>query len=276
MNQSVDLSSFFGEINGEHKPRQVLSREQIRATAEEADRKLASFIADCKRKIPDLVDAFVGPIKDPEVEENKANRDYGGDASFVCDTVRGKGIVNSAMQVLSMKQILDDPDNETLQKHGIFVVTSTDFFADPKEPTGYRALNYRLAVPVEGGYQIVELQVVAEQIEAVYDLTHQHKRALERVYDGAVMKVPRYDELGKLAIGDNGDAQYDIVARELNKAERSEVRYHTAKLALINGLAAKDYHCLVRPDLAGKYEMNPIRQRKLEDRIDLYEQPIYL
>jgi hypothetical protein len=276
MDQNIDLSAFFGELNGKTRTRQMLTREQINATAEEANTKLRNFLIDCKTKIPDLADAFVGPIKDDKVLENKAIRDYGGDASFVCDKVRGKGVVTNAQQVLSMQQILDDPHNEILKKHGMFVVHKTDFFSDPKEPTGYRALNYRLAVPVVGGYQIVELQVVAEQIEAVYDLTHPHKRAIEKIYDGAIEEIPEYDNNGQRLTTENGTPLFTYLPRELNKVERLDVSYHTAKLALINGQAAKEYHCLIRPDLAGKYEMTPVRQRKLEQRVEAYEAMEYL
>ena len=271
-----DLVGFFGEVNGEVKPRQTLTPAQIKDTASEANTKLSTFLTDCRSKIPGLSDAFVGPLKNHEVAKLKAERDYRGDLSFVCDNVRGKAIVNSAQQVLSLKQVLDDPKNGLLHKHGMFVVHGTDFFADPKEPTGYRALNYRIAVPVEGGHHLVELQVVAEQIEAVYTLTHPHKRAIEMIYDGAVEKIPQYDSKFNLLTSESSDPLFTYEQRQLNKAERTEVAYHTAKLALINGNAAKEYHCLVRPDLSGKYEMNPIRKRKLEERVLAYEHPIYL
>lgn len=243
----IDVSELFAQYNGQAKPRQVLSAHEIQTFAPEANDKLRAFIIDCRKTIPELVDGDSGPLKSPEVANKKAQRDYGGDVGFVCDWVRGKIVVDSPEQVMRLKQILESPDNSLMQKHGIQMVIGTDYFKDPKEPTGYRCLNYRLAVPVANEKpMIVELQVVAEQIENVYDQTHPYKRAIEDIFTAA------------------GD-------RKLTKSEREEVSYNQAKLELMNGQAAMPYHYLVDPKHAEKYEMTEVRQRGLKKRIDAHE-----
>ena len=237
---------FYGVVKeGVVKPRQVLPIEAVKATAAEATDKLKAFLIDCNINIPALHKILVGEVKDDGVAERKAKRDYGGDESFVVDRARCKAVVTTPQEVLTIQQIVEDPDNPILKKHGFILVNATNFFEDPKEPTGHRALRYVLGVPVQGGYHLTEFQVTAQQLEEVYDITHKHKRDLETVYDNA--------------------------GPELNKAERIEVSYHKAQLDLINGTAAMPYHCLIRPNLARKYDMTPVRQKKLEERIRWYE-----
>ena len=244
------IPDFHGVVKGKVKPQQPMPVSAVKATAKEATDKLKAFLIDCNINIPALHKILVGEVKDDETATNKAKRDYGGDESFVVDRARCKAVVTTPQEVLTIQQMVEDPHNPILKRHGFILANATNFFEDPKEPTGHRALRYVLAVPVTGGHQLTEFQVTAQQLEDVYEITHKHKRAMEDIYTEAV-------------------------DRELNVAERMDVSYHKAQLDLINGTAAMPYHCLVKPHLARKYDMTPVRQKKLEDRINWYEKELY-
>lgn len=156
-------------------PCQLMPYERILETRHEADEILLAFLRNCKRELR-LHDAFTGPLKDLTAAEKKAKRDYNGRNELVTDYVRGKVVVRTPQEVQAIKETFGNRNSELMQQSGIYLVNVTDFFEDPKDLTGYRALNYKLAVPVSGGdYHVVELQVVAEQIEQIYDKTHPYK-----------------------------------------------------------------------------------------------------
>ena len=75
-----------------------------------------------------------------------------------------------------------------LENRGITLADKTDNFSNPKMYTWYRGLQYKAAVQTEDGPHIVELQVVSPAMEAVYDITHKHKRIAEEIYNDAAKK----------------------------------------------------------------------------------------
>lgn len=228
-------------------PCQGMTYERIVETREEANDAFRNFLRDCKRHLR-LHDAFVGPLKDLTAAENKAKREYNGRKDLVTDYVRGKVVVRTPEEVLAIKETFKNARSELMQEHGIYLVHLTDFFEDPKDFTGYRALNYKLAVPVgEDDFQVVELQVVAEQIEQIYDTTHPYKAAAEAIHDKA-----------------------DAEGRDLTKPERREAAYNFAACRLHNGRVARDagYDVLLKPELRGRHELTRNREIKLSGMVD--------
>ena len=163
-------------------PCQLMPYERILETRSEANEVLLGFLRNCKRELR-LHDAFTGPLKDLTAAEKKAKRDYNGRSELVTDYVRGKVVVRTPEEIKALKQTLGNRTSDLMHNSGIYLVHMTDFFEDPKDLTGYRALNCKLAVPVSGGdYHVVELQVVAEQIEKIYDVTHPYKARAEALH----------------------------------------------------------------------------------------------
>ena len=230
---------------------QTMSYERILETRGEVNIAFSKFLSDAKRQLG-LHDAFAGPLKDLEADEKKADREYGGNKELVTDYVRGKGIVRTPEEIIKIKEALLDKYSELMEKHGVLLVQMTDFFEDPKDFTGYSALNIKLAVPVgkEGEYQVVEWQVVADQIEAVYDITHPYKAAAEAIHDRAAEE-----------------------GRELTKEERREAAYNFAACRLYNGQARRDagYDILLKPELVGKHALTRNREIKLKGMVDNLE-----
>lgn len=255
---------------------QCLPIDRVLETQDEARDNLKELLIDVVKQVSsngDVCTFILGPNKDFDVAQNKANRDYGGDLARVTDWVRGKLIVVTPEQVEDIKRLMsgngiqskhhmrviqetdttvefDQPQRrpEFMQKHNSHVARSTDFFEDPKDFTGYRCINYKIAIPVgnqrpgEEEHQIVELQVVAEQIEAVYDKTHPYKRAAEEILD----------------------------KDELTQEDRREAAYNFAACRYHNGLAARDagYDKLLKPELRSKVALTRNRELKLRGMID--------
>lgn len=238
-------SKFRDEVSG--AACQTLPYERVIATREQANHIFLLFLRDCKIQLR-LHDAFVGPLKDLETAEKKAEREYQGRKELVTDYVRGKVVVRTPDEVLALKETMSRSNSELMSRHGIKFVHMTDFFEDPKDFTGYRALNLKLAVPVgDDDYQVVELQVVADQIEAIYDVTHPHKAAAESIHDRAHLEK-----------------------RDLTKEERREAAYNFAACRLYNGRASRDagYDILLKPNLRSRHELTRNRELKLIDMVN--------
>ena len=259
---------------------QRLPIDRVIETQDEARENLKNLLIDLVKEVAvngGLCQFILGPNKDINVAKNKANRDYGGDMTRVTDFVRGKVIVVTPEQIEDIKRLMsgngmqsemqnkhhmrviqetdttvefDQPQRrpEFMQKHNSHVARATDFFEDPKDFTGYRCINYKLAIPVgdqrpsEEEFQIVELQIVAEQIEAVYDKTHPYKRAAEEILD----------------------------KDDLTQEDRREAAYNFAACRYHNGLAARDagYDKLLKPELRSKVALTRNRELKLRGMID--------
>lgn len=186
----------------------------------------ARFILDCV--IHTLMDqgcaddGFLGDNKEQGTYIKKALRDYQGDVLRVTDFVRGKSVVGQPVQVPKFKENIDS----VLECFGLRVDDKggrpgrNDFFADPKDQTGYRCLIYKIRIPMwalkaaaelmksgdvldmvqnssrtakaiwalkgddikeDDEFQVVELQVVPQQIEEIYRKTHPYKRRAEDI-----------------------------------------------------------------------------------------------
>lgn len=238
----TDIAKRFWDDAGEYVSN-VLSLERIVDTQDVATQRLKDFqiainqAAGTKHK--------TGKPKKLDRAEDKAKSDYKGDMQRVTDYARGKMIVDSPEQVKAIAAILDDRNSELLQEHGICVVSKKDYFADPKENTGYRCMNYKIAIPVgeddnwETERQVVELQVVASQIEKINDLTHPFKRRGEDIVAKCV------DE-----------------ERDPDKEERYEVFLCFATSRYYNGLISGNngYDVLLDPDKRQRFAMSPAKQ----------------
>lgn len=228
---------------------QPMPLDRILETRDEAREKLKNLLIDLRSRVG-LHDFEIGPNKKLDRAINKAKRDYEGDITRVTDFVRAKGIVTTPEQVEEIKTALSEGDGKQfLDDHGIRIVRETDFFESPKDLTGYRCLNYKIAIPIgpdtvtKPEYQVVELQIVAEQIEAVYSTTHPHKVTAEEILN-------RDEELDRLG--------------------RREVAYNYAACRYHNGIAARDagYDKLLLPEERKSHAMTKSRELKLTDQMD--------
>lgn len=284
----IETNSDFQTAVG--KARHVLSPERIIETREQAFFGLEKLLSECVYLFPDVA-YIMGNFKDLKVAKNKAIRDYDGDESRITDHVRAKLRVElpETISALTSKDF-----KKLLNKHGIHVAEMNDYFSDPKDETGYRALNYKLAIPVgfdEQGkpeYHVVELQVVAEQIEAVYDQTHKYKRRAEQAEDEINHMMHQY------GIFDMKDKYYN--GAYLTPAEENTLAWfeeyiepyreirdkNYAACRLIHARAAKESYfghnlqSLVAPDKREKHDLSPQmeseyeRDKKWADENELY------
>lgn len=250
----AEIASRFWDDAGKFA-RNILSFDRIVETQDIATERLKDFqiainkTAGTKHK--------TGDPKDLDRARDKAKTDYDGDMQRVTDYARGKMIVDSPGQVRAIERILDDRNSDLMKEHGICVVSKKDFFANPKGETGYRCMNYKIAIPVgenENGEverQVVELQVVASQIERINDLTHPFKRRAEDLY-----------------------ARAETEERDLFPEESNEIRLCFATCRYYNGLVGKNngYDEILDPLKRSKLELNPQRQHKYLELVrDLQE-----
>ncbi len=226
--------------------RNIMSVDRIVETQDVATEKLKAIqieinkISGSRHK--------TGDPKLMESAERKAKTDYNGDLQRVTDFARGKQVVTGPDQIKAIEELLDDSRSEFSREHDICLVSKQDYFSNPKENTGYRCINYKLAIPVgedENGdteRQVVELQIVASQIERINGLTHPFKRRAE-----------------------------DIVARatdseeEMSPEEALEVHLCFATCRFYNGLISRnnDYDALLEAGKGRKFALTPARQEHL-------------
>ncbi len=267
---------------------QTLSHERVLETRPDAHAALKELIIETSKNFKGITPTM-GPDKDPEVARRKAIRDYDGDDSRVSDFVRAKVSVHYAQAINDLKS---DAFQDILRERGIEIAGMNDFFADPKEKTGYRCLNFKLAVPVNRDgkrpmelqdmeKQVIELQVVAEQIEERYNETHPYKRTAERLEDQIFQYereqgITALKEQRRKAKQGNAEPLTEAESRKL-KAFRATVQplkklvsENYAMCRLINGTAAQsddpdyDYESLLNPELHSKHALTPNTRQKLE------------
>lgn len=161
---------------------QPLSYQEVLDTRSQARAALKALLIDLNKSYEDF-SFIIGDDKSTTTANKKAIRDYGGENRCVTDYVRSKGTVQSPDTI---KALTGREFEHLLHKHGIEVAAMNNYFEEPKDQTGYRCVNMKLAVPVDkerSQFHIVELQIVADQIEAVYDQTHDYKRRAEEAED---------------------------------------------------------------------------------------------
>lgn len=230
--------------------RQPMSYEEIMATREEARQKLIEFVADL-HYAAGLSDHKIGRSKEEHSIQRKAKLSYNGDRTRIMDYERAKGVVTTPEEVRAVQALLSDRDgrrSDFMRQHGSYVVKENDFFEEPKDTTGYRCINYKIGLPVgnDGKLHVVELQIVAEQIEKVYKESREHKRLAEEIL--------------------NTDS-------DLTREQRRAVAAHFAVCRLTNGLAARDngYDSLLRPEARGKHALTRTRELKLGNQAGFLE-----
>ncbi len=260
---------------------QQIPYERILATRDAAHEKLHEFIIDCKKNFG-LTHVHVGDDKDEQTAINKANRDYDGDRTRVLDYVRSMGVVDNPNSVIEMLDALSDPNSDVMLKHGVIVASSNNLFEDPKDHTGYRCLNYKLAFPVgsnkelEQERHIVEFQVVARQLEGLYKTTHPFKRTAEDLHThrtelenafeerhGSIETLHELADAGALSPEKQGILdQHERTIKEIRK----EMSKNQAACRYYNGTTARDagYDILLSPEHRSKHEVNRTREQKLE------------
>lgn len=261
---------------------QPLPYDRILETRPQAKKALEHVVNDLTKMFDDTYSIF-GDNKLEKTAENKAKRDYDGELRCVTDHIRAKLVVSSAHTIRTLQSL---EFKKLLQEYGIEIAGHNDLFDDPKDDTGYRCVNLKLAVPInEDGTKkhIVELQVVAQQIEDKYDETHVYKRIAE----DAMNKIQRLENETKfedLSINDlkdmseNGEylsvAQEDAIDafEEEMKPLKHIAKINYAKCRLTNNRAAKgdnpdnDYEALLSDDpvIRDKHTMTPNKEAILE------------
>lgn len=189
----------FYKIGSELKPVQDLtSLDELYDTADICNARLAKLGESLELLTGGHF--ILGPIKDREVAENKIRRELNGKAELLCDVVRGKLMVDSPAAILATRELLNSQGriHRVFEEHKTRSVIVGDHFAEPKMETGYRCLNAKIAIPVVDDEELesldindpnelilsqtVELQVVHEDIEAIYDQTHGHMREAQNIF----------------------------------------------------------------------------------------------
>ncbi len=275
----LTISDKFKDAHG--NVRQPLSYERIQETCDTAKQKLHDFLVDCN-KFFDGIDFKVAENKNPTTAANKAMRDYGGDKRRVTDYVRGKTVVQSPDTI----RALTSRDFEHLMyRHGIEVAGMSDYFREPKDDTGYRCINYKLAVPVgidkDGNIEqhIAELQVVAEQMEEVYKQTHGYKRRAEEAGNQIEFLMQEYGNVRELKYREIHNEKLTPEEKErltafehAAKPFRKIAQLNYAASRLINGQAARgnspetNYEALLDPDQKSKHFLFPGREEHLSSQ----------
>ncbi len=129
----------------------------------------------------------LGPVKERSRAEDKIATDYAGKATLITDIVRAKIIVYSPEAIDVLRNMLDTTEDadEYLSNccNDAYCAQMRDYFSEPKLETGYRAINAKIAIPLdeEGEFHLVELQVVHHDIEAIYDKTHKHMVEAQKI-----------------------------------------------------------------------------------------------
>lgn len=256
---------------------QRLSLPRIIETRPAARQKLQDLLILCS-KATNGSQFIIGPDKDLTVAEKKAQRDFSSDMSRVTDFVRAKMTVDNTDAI----RIWKSRDFEhILYENDIHIAEVNDYFADPKDQTGYRCLNFKLAVPVgkdKNGnteHQVVELQIVAEQIENVYDQTHVYKRRAEDAETkiAELMKEHNILEIKSRELEDETLAPEEEIALRtfdtLIKPLKTISKLNYAACRLINGQASRsdnpkyDYQSLILPEHKSKHYLFPGRENNL-------------
>lgn len=232
--------SLTGDDGKLHQP---MSYNEIMGTRNEARDKLIQFVADLHYEAG-LSDHVIGRSKEDDSIQRKAKLDYNGDLTRIMDYERAKGVVTTPEEVRAVQALLSDQDGRRtsfMRDHGAYIVKENDFFEEPKDTTGYRCINYKIGLPIgdEGKIHVVELQIVADQIEQTYKESREHKRLAEEILNT--------DE-------------------DLTREQRRAVAAHFAVCRLTNGLAARDngYDSLLRPESRSKHALTRNREDKLE------------
>lgn len=274
--KSVFVNQAFQTASG--KAIQRLSYDRIVETRPAARESLGALLVKISKAIKGI-DFDFGPDKDLGVAENKAHRDYKGDMKRVTDYVRAKITVDNvnAIRYFSSREF-----EHLLYENDIHIAEVNDYFSDPKDQTGYRCMNFKLAVPVgrdsKGNteHQVVELQIVADQIEKVYDQTHVYKRRAEdaetRIFqhmrENNIYEL-KAKELSGERLTREEEAQlksFDILIKPLKTISR----LNYAACRLINGQASRsdnpkyDFQSLIAPEHKSKHFLYPGRESNLE------------
>ncbi len=218
---------------------QPLSYDRVLETREQARAALQNLLIECNKRYEDF-SFVVGDNKDTNTAKKKAIRDYGGEKRCVTDYVRSKGSVNSPETI---KALTSRDFEHLLHENGIEIAAMNNYFHEPKDQTGYRCVNMKLAVPVNkerSEYHIVELQIVAEQIEAVYDQTHDYKRRAEEAEDKiARLEVER--KYGGVYMSDLKEMA--LTGQQLSNAENNALQDFETEIKFakhLNGLNTEE------------------------------------
>lgn len=232
--------------NSTEKPIQQMSFDRLMETRDEAREKMAAFLHDLSKQV-----GFVDTIVDHDGKSlnriyQKAREDYGGNPRYVNDPERCKGVGDNPFQILKAKSEVTNPNSEIMLKHGAELVYMNDQFDEPKKETGYRCINCKISFPVGDQQErhTVEVQIVAKQIEEVYEKTHEYLETSRDVAEKAR-------------------------ERELTPEETRIISYCAAGCRYENGIASREngYDELLDQRKRSVYELSHTRQNNMEHQI---------
>ncbi len=225
-----------------------MTYERVLETRPEAKEKLHAFLIDLRKSVG-LDDFVIGDTKLMESVNRKARDDYEGDHLAVLDHERGKGIVSDPLSVLKTKLQLSNPNSNLMLKHGAEIVTLNDLFENPKIKTGYRCINTKIALPVGNAEpHTVEIQIVASQIEDLYERTHEEINFARSIAENARNREMTQDE------------------KKLMAFAMAKCRYHNQKASRDHG-----YDDLLDPRIHSKHALSSTREDRMEAMLYQYE-----
>lgn len=247
---------------------------------------------EARQSLDNILDGFIcifggkkewGDDKNETTAMNKAVRDYDGELRCVTDIVRAKLVVSSPEMIQNIRSF---GFQHILDEHGAEIAGQNDLFDDPKDDTGYRCINMKISVPVNEDkteHHIVELQIVAEQIEAVYDQTHVYKRRAEEAADEikrleketmfegvSIIDLKNMEQLGDeiSPAQEKAMVEFEKSIRHLKHIEK--INYEACRLE--NSIAARgetpenNYESLLSDDpyIRDKHSLTPEKEVELE------------
>lgn len=227
---------------------QQIPYDRVLATRPEAREALFNFVIDLKKQTG-FCDYGIGDTKSEERINQKifedGERGYKGDRLYVTDHERMKIVTQTPQEVTSLLNELNATYSDSMSRHKAELAGLNNLFANPKEKTGYRCVNSKIAFYVgDNEPHIVELQITAASIDALYNKTHK------------ILEINR-------SIAAN--AQH----RRLTKEEQMIRAYCDAACRYFHGKAAREgnYDILLAPQYYAKHAMTPTREHNQENMI---------
>lgn len=239
MNMGAYLNEKFKNAHGHLV--QPMSYERVLETRPDYREEQQKLLIHLRKNIG-ISDFIIGDTKEDHSVRRKIRDDYKGDPLRVLDHERCKVVIHEPLSLLKVINELQNPNSKTMRESGAEIAGFNDLFSNPRTSTGYRCVNCKIALPVGDNEQhIGEIQIVASQIEEVYDKTHN--------YINLIRDIVERNRTHGLSADDSANIAYAQAA----------CRYH-------NGLAAREngYDDLLDPRIRSKHAVTHVREEHLE------------
>ncbi len=205
------------------QPKQLISPEREMDTLDVAVKKGREFLISLMNT--NLISGIIiGDTKEKSVIEEKAQRKYDGDQSYVTDKGRMTGLLDHPKQFEEICNILNN--NHIMRDHGMLVVSESDYITRPRKHSDARGLHIKPAFytgknPDSGAseFNIIEIQFRPKQGQPFYNMTHDHLRAGQNIRN--IPKQERTEQQQELKSGHYAFCRYcnGLYAREFGYDE---------------------------------------------------------